>query len=52
MTFIHVTACLHQKGLLKTSLNLAMLSKNFRKIASVTLLRLINFVLNWLVTLL
>jgi len=48
-----VTYCLRaSKTLLKMSLNLAMPSENFLKIASVTLLQLRNFVLNWLVMLL
>jgi len=47
MTSIPVTDCLRaSKSLLKMSLNLAMPSKNFLKIAFVTLLRLWNFVLN------
>jgi len=53
MTSMHITACLSEsKSLLKTSLNLAMQSKNFLKIVSVMLLRLRNLVLNWFVMLL
>jgi len=52
MTSMPVTASLHEnKSLQKMSLNLAMLSKSFLNIASVTLMRLRNFVLNWLVVL-